>query len=477
MDLIELQCQKCGATLKVDSAADKIVCQYCKAEILIDDEATKIKRVEEAKLKARQENHEQQLKEQQDIHEQQIRQQQEFEQQQAVKKFKTGPFGIIVIIAAVFAVLFCATSFKDGKVLAGLCAALMAGLLIWGYLMKASIVKEPKKGTGIIAIIVGFIMNDIEMHEVLPEPKTKSGRIIANRETDISIYITNTSKEDYNSYVEQCKEKGFTVDSKKDTSSYDAYNADGYKLRIYYSDYSKEYNIDLEAPIEMKENAWISTPLSQKIPEPESKYGKLDTNSDKYYRFYAGKTSKDAYSNYANTILNAGFNKEYSSGDTFFHGTNEEGYKVDLNYLGNNTMIVYIKAPEKSTTSSKTEETKNETKEETKQEAKNETKKEETKPVESSSSSNKTGLSKEFKDAMDSYEAFIDEYCAFMKKYSSSNGTNMSMLTDYTKYMSKLTDMSAKFDKWKSEDMSNEELKYYTEVLDRTNKKLAEAAQ
>ena len=68
MDLIELQCQKCGATLKVDSAADKIVCQYCKAEILIDDEATKIKRVEEAKLKARQENHEQQLKEQQDIH-------------------------------------------------------------------------------------------------------------------------------------------------------------------------------------------------------------------------------------------------------------------------------------------------------------------------------------------------------------------------------------------------------------------------
>ena len=41
---------------------------------------------------------------------------------------------------------------------------------------------------------------------------------------------------------------------------------------------------------------------------------------------------------------------------------------------------------------------------------------------------------------MDSYEAFIDEYVAFMKKYSDSNGTDMSLISDYTKYMTKLDD-------------------------------------
>ena len=145
MDLIKLKCENCGATLEVDSTADKIVCKYCKSEMLIDDEATKLKRIEEAKLKARQENHEQELKERQELHDIEMKERMEKEEEEEVKRFKKGKFRIIIIVCAILDVFFCISSFKSGKILAGILAAVMAGLLIWAYLMKARIVKENKK--------------------------------------------------------------------------------------------------------------------------------------------------------------------------------------------------------------------------------------------------------------------------------------------------------------------------------------------
>ena len=61
-------------------------------------------------------------------------------------------------------------------------------------------------------------------------------------------------------------------------------------------------------------------------------------------------------------------------------------------------------------------------------------------PIETNSTATKqktinNDIDVEFKSAMDSYEAFFDEYVAFMKKYSQSNGTDMSLLNDYTIYI------------------------------------------
>lgn len=84
-------------------------------------------------------------------------------------------------------------------------------------------------------------------------------------------------------------------------------------------------------------------------------------------------------------------------------------------------------------------------------------------------------MRKDFKDAMDSYEAFMDEYVAFMKKYS-DNPSDVSLLADYTKYMSKYADMVEKFDKWESEDLNDAELAYYIDVQARVSKKLLEVA-
>ncbi len=90
---------------------------------------------------------------------------------------------------------------------------------------------------------------------------------------------------------------------------------------------------------------------------------------------------------------------------------------------------------------------------------------------------NVNGLRPEFKDAMDSYEAFFDEYVAFMNTYAESDGSDLTLLSDYTSYMGKYADMMADFEQWESEEMNTEEATYYIEVQSRINQKLLEVAQ
>lgn len=84
------------------------------------------------------------------------------------------------------------------------------------------------------------------------------------------------------------------------------------------------------------------------------------------------------------------------------------------------------------------------------------------------------GLSKEFKEAMDAYEAFVDEYVAFMKKMN-ADPTNMDLLTEYMTYMAKMEEMTEKMNAWEG-NMTPQEEKYYMEVMNRCNKKMMEYA-
>lgn len=91
-------------------------------------------------------------------------------------------------------------------------------------------------------------------------------------------------------------------------------------------------------------------------------------------------------------------------------------------------------------------------------------------------SSTVDGIRPEFKEAMDSYEAFFDEYIAFMKKYDESSNA-ASMLTDYTNYMTKYADIMNKMSALQNSEMSTAESTYYIDVTARINKKLIEAIQ
>ena len=83
------------------------------------------------------------------------------------------------------------------------------------------------------------------------------------------------------------------------------------------------------------------------------------------------------------------------------------------------------------------------------------------------------GMRPEFKEAMDSYEAFYDEYCDFMKKYN-DNPSDLKLLAEYADMLSEAADMDEAFEEWDEAEMNNAELKYYLDVNNRVMQKLVD---
>lgn len=95
-------------------------------------------------------------------------------------------------------------------------------------------------------------------------------------------------------------------------------------------------------------------------------------------------------------------------------------------------------------------------------------------PEAESSAVDETSIRPEFKEAMDSYEAFFDEYVEVMKAYQ-EEPTNTELMMRMSDLMAQEADMLAKFDAWESdESMSTAETAYYLEVQSRIYAKLAE---
>lgn len=86
------------------------------------------------------------------------------------------------------------------------------------------------------------------------------------------------------------------------------------------------------------------------------------------------------------------------------------------------------------------------------------------------------GMRPEFKEAMDSYEAFYDEYCDIMKKYA-ENPSDMELLTNYADMLTKAAEMSEKFEAWEDKEINDTELKYYLDVNNRVTKKLLDVSK
>lgn len=289
---------------------------------------------------------------------------------------------------------------------------------------------------------------EIELNEFIPEPEKPFGKITFNRSDLATIEISKLTKKEYKDYVQKCIDKGYTIDLeyKLWDTAYGAFNEEGYSIYIIYRESEEEMGITLRTPKknEMKEIEWSTNGLGAMLPKPKSNLGNISWNNSETFIADIGNTTINDYNEYVKACEDKGFTNNYSKSDKSYSATNSEGYKLHLMYLGSNVIQISLKASETNNSSST----------------------ENTKP------SNSSGIGKEFKQAMDSYEAFMDEYIAFMKKYSASNGTDTSLLSDYSKYMTKYAKVCEDFAKWEDDDLNSDEISYYAEVQLRVSQKL-----
>ena len=317
-----------------------------------------------------------------------------------------------------------------------------------------------------------FLWSDIELGGQLPEPKSGIGKIISNSEDYLSMYVYKTSSDDYKAYIKACEDEGYVVESEKSESRYDAYNSEGYKLELWHDDNDGELNIRLEAPEEMKEISWTANGVGSLLPVPKSKVGKVTKDSSDAYIVEVGNTSTDDYAEYVEACENAGFTIDYSKSEESYAASNEDGYQLKLRYAGFNTMEVSIKAPEEASQTETAEESGDASSADNKEDGNTATG--ETTETEEDNKELVDGMRPEFKEAMDSYEAFYEAYCDVMKKYS-NNPTDLSILKEYTKLMEQSVEMSEKFEAWNEDEMNAAELKYYLEVSGRVTQMMLEA--
>lgn len=310
-----------------------------------------------------------------------------------------------------------------------------------------------------------IVWDDIILGDKLPEPPANKGEIHTNAADDLWIDINDLSAKQFNDYVEACKEMGFTVDAESNSSSYNAYNAEGYKLSLGHYGSDADMSIRLDAPMELSTITWPTSIAGQMLPTPKSTTGKFSYEYEDHFYVYVGNTTRSDYAEYVTACSEKGFNVDYNKGDDYYYADNSEGWHISLRYEGNNIMTIDIDAPSEDDNKDTTPATQPST----------EPSSEATTPATEDKKDN-NAIDPEFKAAMDSYEKFMDEYVAFMKKYK-ANPSDLSLLTDYANYMSKYADFVEDFEKWEDEEMNAAETAYYIDVQARVSKKLLEAAQ
>lgn len=140
----------------------------------------------------------------------------------------------------------------------------------------------------------------------LPAPKSTIGKFSHEYDDNFLVYIGNTSKDDYNSYVKACSDKGFTVNYDKGDSFYNADNSAGWHISIKYEG-NNIMSIDIDAP---SENSTASSASDDaKIPtEPKSTEPKtIKSSTAKTKAPYIQGTSnyETIYNEYAKKIRDA----------------------------------------------------------------------------------------------------------------------------------------------------------------------------
>jgi len=293
--------------------------------------------------------------------------------------------------------------------------------------------------------------------ENVPTPqkgKLKSG---SNLEDYFSGSIDNVSQEYYNEYVNACIDAGYTIDNTKSGGRYEAFNPEGYEISLSYI--SGDMHIIIQSPEQLSEITWPTTGIGAKLPATISNLGKITSDSSDCFRVTIGNTTIDEYAAYVESCKQSGFAVDYTKQDDMYEAKNADGYRLNVSYVGCNRIDVLIQSPKEDTTISSEEET---------------TVPSETTPSKDTSSE---GVRNEFKEAMDNYEAFFDEYVSFMKKYQQSGGTDLSLLADYANYLTTYAEMMEEFEDWEDEELNDAELAYYIQVQNRINTKLLEVAQ
>ena len=352
-----IKCSKCGAELSDDTR----FCSYCgnKIEattpppIVEDDETPDASQSEPANASTPRSDAPKSLAD-------------KIKDKASDKWRKLNTYSKVTTVAIAVFVLLCLVAFLFGKTAAGIIAVLQIVLTVAALLMKKQIIKVPKSWIHFVALALAVVLlvpyvslfkldygdaekfawSDILLADVVPEPESRFGEIIGNSSEYLSLYVYRTSAADYGEYVDACKEKGFTVEADQSEQSYYAYNADGYKLSLYYDESNSKMHIGVDTAEQYGTLVWPDSIIASMLPVPASTTGEITQDDDKGFQAYVSNTPIDEFKNYVAACADRGFNIDAYESDESYSAENSEGYKLSVSYQGNSVISISVDEPE-----------------------------------------------------------------------------------------------------------------------------------
>lgn len=130
--------------------------------------------------------------------------------------------------------------------------------------------------------------SDNGLGKLLPTPVSKVGEVKKDDDKGFEAIVAETSIEDFKAYAKLCSDKGFSIDIKESDKSFNAKNADGYKLSVKYignnvmsiSIDEPEYQVTVE--VECVEN-WIFSKYDVDVYVDDSLEGTLSHGTTDTY--------------------------------------------------------------------------------------------------------------------------------------------------------------------------------------------------
>ncbi len=247
-------------------------------------------------------------------------------------------------------------------------------------------------------------------------------------------------------------------------------------------------DMSISAPSDPAENfkdiTWPTRGLATMLPQPTNLFGEISSDRSDHFGAKIGNCAPEQFTAYVAACEELGFTENYSRNDESYVADNLEGYHLWLDYSSDHQyMTISLDAPDDladdqlqndATTKAPEESTEPETPE---NDADNEDRGKSNGNAAEESSDGNTALGEvtpDFKKAMDEYEAFFDEYIDFMKKYENSTDFSPEMLEDFNKYMERYNQTMEALNDIDADSLSPADYAYYTEVMLRINKKIAE---
>lgn len=290
------------------------------------------------------------------------------------REFKKSKFRIVLVAFSVISVLFCVLAFQNGRILACVVSALMSVLFLTAFLMGSGVITERIQNFRLVPAILAFLLfvpyfslssnhdkqildtedykdaveqiswENLILGQHLPDFGYDEAEVVWDTDNTLILYFYNMESSKYESYIEECKNFGYTIDAEDNGANYTAYNQEGYYLHLQYLDFTdgKRLTIDLDVPIKSERIVWPNSDLVENLPVPKSLVGEVSVESSEAYAIYLVQIDPTYFSEYVSLCMDNGFNVDYSKSDTYFNAENNEGISLTVEYRGFNTMYIYI---------------------------------------------------------------------------------------------------------------------------------------